>query len=172
MQPPMPAATRRVDRSSAASNDSPPLPARLRQHPFVGLFTRIAKPQAERTVLSAKSEANESADLFSRKLIVPWRNRVISRAACLATGEAQRLEIGAHRRALPGRRGEFHELEAVDAHRVVEGRDPHSEVGLRVHGLPASGLHGNPDFHFNLNSSHAACRAIPASTSSISRPTG
>ena len=44
-------------------------------------------------------------------------------------------EVVVQQLALAGRRGELDELEAVDAHRVLEGGDLHAEVGLGVHGI-------------------------------------
>src|SRR5690606_24064725 len=54
-------------------------------------------------------------------------------------GEAELAQVVGHGLALPGRRGELDELEAVDAHRVLEGGGLHAQVrgvglGLRVHG--------------------------------------
>jgi hypothetical protein len=43
------------------------------------------------------------------------------------------VQVVAHRGALALRRGELDELEAVDAHRVLERGDLHAEVGLGVH---------------------------------------
>ena len=50
-------------------------------------------------------------------------------------GEAHLAEVVVQQLALPLRRGEFDELEAVDAHRVLERGDGHAEVGALGLGL-------------------------------------
>jgi hypothetical protein len=55
-------------------------------------------------------------------------------------GETHLAEVIVQQVALALGRGEFDELEAVDAHRVLEGRDLHAEVGALGLRLCAHGV--------------------------------
>jgi hypothetical protein len=66
--------------SGRKSMRSPPLPRTCASTSLVGLRKRIAKPQADGPCFSANAEAKESGVSFSRKLMVPWRKRVMARS--------------------------------------------------------------------------------------------
>jgi hypothetical protein len=50
-------------------------------------------------------------------------------------GKAHLAEVVVQFAAAAGRGGEFHELETIDAHRVLEGRDLHARIGCVRYGM-------------------------------------
>src|SRR5690606_27998250 len=100
-----------------------------------GLAEADGEAAGRRAVLGGEARGERSGFLVEqevdRALAVQGD---VARLVLRHGGEAEVLQVGAHRVALALRRGELDELETVDPHRVLEGGDGHSKVRLCAHG--------------------------------------
>ena len=97
--------------SAALAIASPPLPITVASTSAIGVWKRIAKPQADGPCAAAKSAANESGCSLSGNS--PALAVQGDRAGLVALGraEAHAAQVGMHGLALAGGRGEFDEFQ-------------------------------------------------------------
>src|SRR5690606_42044660 len=107
----------------------------VRQHVGGGLAEADGETARRRTMFGREARSERFRLLVEqevdRALAVQGD---VARLVLRHGGEAEVLQVGAHRVALALRRSELVELETVDPHRVLEGGDGHSKVRLCAHG--------------------------------------